>query len=56
MSAEPPAYNPLYIKAWSLLSIVVSVVLLGMFVLGDHLLGAGKITWDLIRWIFSPII
>jgi hypothetical protein len=56
MSAEPPPYNELYIKAWTLLSIIVGVILLGMFVFGDQLLDAGKSAWDLIRYFARPII
>jgi hypothetical protein len=56
MSAEPPSYSALYVRAWTILSIAVSVVLLGMFVLGPHLLHAGQIVWALIRWLASPII
>jgi hypothetical protein len=56
MSAEPPPYNPLYIKAWILLSLVLSVIFFGMFVFGQMLLHAGHAAWDLIRWLASPII
>ena len=56
MSAEERPYSPLYIKAWTLLSVVSGLVLLSMFILGTHFLKAGHIVWDLIRWIFSPII
>jgi hypothetical protein len=56
MSAEQPPYDPLYIKAWTLLSIVVGLILLGMFFLGDTLLSAGHSVWSLLRWLNSPII
>jgi len=56
MSAEPPAYDSVYIKAWSILSMVVAAILFGAFVLGAVLLQAGKPAWDLIRWLASPII
>lgn len=56
MSAEHPPYNSCYIKAWTLLSIVLTVIVFGMLVLGDHFLLAGKSAWDLIRWLASPII
>jgi hypothetical protein len=56
MSDEQPPYNQLYITAWTLLSVVAAVVLLGMFVFGPHLLHAGHWIWDLIRYLFSPII
>jgi hypothetical protein len=56
MSAEPPPYNELYIKAWTILSIVLGLVLFATFVFGTHLLQAGHIAWDLLRWLASPII
>jgi len=56
MSDEQLPYCPLYIKAWTILSVVVGCVLLGMFLLCNHLLYAGDVVWSLIRWIFSPII
>ncbi len=56
MSAEHPPYNPLVIKAWALLSLMVSIIFLGMFFLGDHLLNAGHIVWALLRWLASPLI
>ncbi len=56
MSAEHPPYSQCYINTWTILSIVVALVLFSMFVFGQHFLAAGHIVWDLIRWIFSPII
>ena len=56
MSDEPLPYNQLYIQAWTLLSILVTVVLFGMFIIGSHLLHAGHWIWDLIRYLASPII
>jgi hypothetical protein len=56
MSAEPKPYNQLYIKAWTLLSLVVSAIFFGMFLFGSTLLHAGHWIWDLIRWLASPII
>jgi hypothetical protein len=56
MSAEPKPYNQLYIQAWTLLSLVVSVILFGAFVFGRPLLHAGHWIWDLIRYLASPII
>ena len=56
MSAEVPAYNPCYIKAWTLLSIVLAVILFTMFANCDRLLRFFQPLWDLIRWIFSPVI
>jgi hypothetical protein len=56
MSAEPKPYNKLYIEAWTLLSLVVSAIFLGMFVFGQHLLNAGHWIWDLLRYLASPII
>ena len=58
MSAESHLpYSPLYIKAWTLLSIILGVILFGMFVFGDScLLPAGNVVWSILRWICSPII
>ncbi len=56
MSAESPSYNPLVVKAWSLLAAIVSTLILGMFIFGPHLLRAGRAAWDLIRWLATPII
>jgi hypothetical protein len=56
MSAEPPPYNPLYIQAWTLLALVVSVIFFGIFVFGQTLLHAGHWIWDLLRYLASPII
>jgi hypothetical protein len=54
--ADAPAYNPIAIKAWGILSCVVGVILFGMFVFGNEILAAGKPVWDLIRWLASPFI
>ena len=56
MSEEHPPYNQLYITAWTLLSIVVSVIILGMLIFGAPLLETGRWIWDLIRYLASPII
>jgi hypothetical protein len=56
MSDEQLPYSPLYIKAWSILSLVVAAMLFFMFCLCNHLLDAGGVVWAIIRWIFSPII
>jgi len=56
MSDEQISYSPCYIKAWSILSIVVASCLLVGFFLCNHLLNAGGLVWGVIRWIFSPII
>ena len=56
MSDEKPPYSQIYIQAWTLISIVAAVILFGMFLIGDTLLGAGHVVWDLIRWLASPII
>lgn len=56
MSATVPAYNPLAIKLWATLSIVLGLALFAMFVFGDSFLHAGKVVWDLLRWLFRPII
>jgi hypothetical protein len=56
MSAESKPYSQLYINAWTILSVVVSAIIFGMFLFGATLLHAGHWVWDLIRWICSPII
>ena len=56
MSDENPPYSQVYIIAWTILSIVLGVVFLGMFFLCNHLLAAGHIVWDLLRYLASPII
>ena len=58
MSAEAHErpYSQLVINAWTALCAVVATVIFLMFVFGPHLLKAGHWVWDLIRYIFSPII
>jgi hypothetical protein len=56
MHEEPLPYNPLYIRAWTLLSAVVSLVLLAMYAFGTHLLHVGHWIWDLLRYLATPII
>lgn len=56
MSDEPLPYSPRYIQAWTVLSIVVGLILLGMFLFGDHLLHAGHSAWSLLRWLCRGII
>ncbi len=56
MSAEPKPYNQLYINAWTILSILVTVVLASMYALGTHLLNTAHWIWDLLRYLASPII
>lgn len=56
MSAEAKPYNELIIKAWTLVSVVVTVLLTAMYVFGTQFLHAGHWIWDLLRWIASPII
>lgn len=56
MSTEQPPYSRLYIQAWTLLSIILGLVLLGMFLFGNTLLNAGHVVWSLIRWLARPII
>jgi hypothetical protein len=56
MSDEPLPYNPRYIQFWTGLSILLGLVLFGMFAFGDSLLHAGHIVWALLRWIASPLI
>ena len=57
MTNDPaPKFAPLFGQAWVILSIVLGLVLLGMFVFGPALTHAGYVIWSLIRWLFSPII
>jgi hypothetical protein len=56
MSDEPRPYSRLYIQAWTVLSILLGLFLLGMFVLGDSLLHLGHIIWALLRWLCRGII
>ena len=51
---EQLPYSPCYIKAWSILSIVVALTLFLGFSLCIHLLHAGDIVWSAIRWFFGP--
>jgi hypothetical protein len=51
-----PVFAAFFGKAWTLLSIVIGLILLGMFFFGPVLMNAGGIVWALLRWIFSPII
>ncbi|MCE0484374.1 MAG: hypothetical protein LV479_09075 [Methylacidiphilales bacterium] len=53
--SQPP-YDQRYIVAWTALSIIAGLVLLGMFFVGTDLLHGGKIVWSLIRWLASPLI
>jgi hypothetical protein len=56
MSAESKPYNQLAINAWTIICVIVTVLLTGMYALGTHLLTAGHWIWDLIRYLASPII
>jgi hypothetical protein len=56
MSAEPRPYNPLAIKAWALLSVIFSVAMFGLFIFNGPLTYAGRVVWELLRWIARPII
>jgi hypothetical protein len=56
MSDESLPYSQTYIAAWTILSLVLGVVFLGMFILGPYFLAAGHIVWDLIRYLASPLI
>jgi hypothetical protein len=56
MNAETPAYSPLYVRAWTALSIILGLALLAMFIFGNTFLGAGQVVWSLLRWLCSPII
>ena len=56
MSAETPAYSETYIQAWTLISLLVSVIIFIAFCFGQTFLHTGHWIWDLIRYICSPII
>ena len=56
MSAEAKPYNQLYIQAWTILSVIVSLLLFAMYTFGTHLMNAGHWIWDLIRYLASPLI
>ena len=56
MSHETPDFNPLTVKAWTALSIVLSLFFFSLFLFGDHLLHAGNVAWDLLRYLARPII
>jgi hypothetical protein len=56
MSDPAPTFAPFFGKAWTVASIVGSLLLLGLFVFGPELMQAGATVWALLRWIFSPII
>jgi hypothetical protein len=51
-----PKFASFFGDAWIVLSLVVGLVLLGMFYFGPWLMHIGGVIWALIRWIFSPII
>ena len=54
--AEAKPYNELAIKAWTVLSVVGTVLLAAMYAFGTQLLHAGHWIWDLLRYLASPII
>ena len=58
MSADhsAPVYNPLVIKAWTILCALVALLIFGMLSFGPQLLSAGRSAWDLLRWLATPII
>ena len=56
MSAEKRPYSQVYINSWTILSIVLGLGFLSAFLLCNHLLDAGKVVWDLLRYLASPII
>jgi hypothetical protein len=56
MSDEPLPYSPRFIQLWSALSILIGLILFGMFIFGPVLMHAGASVWHLLRWLASPII
>jgi hypothetical protein len=55
-SEEPLPYSPVYIVAWTTLSVVVTVFIFFAYAFGTHLLNAGHWIWDLVRYFAKPII
>ncbi len=53
--AELP-YSQTYIVAWTVLSIIISLLVFTCFIFGDSFLAAGHWIWDLIRYFAKPII
>jgi hypothetical protein len=56
MSDESNPYNQLFINAWTILSVLVAAAVFVCFVFGGSFLHTGHWIWDLIRYLFSPII
>ena len=56
MSNETADFNPLTVKAWTALSVVLAIFFLVLFFFGDPLLHAGHAVWDLLRYLARPII
>jgi hypothetical protein len=56
MSDEELSYSPRYVQVWTILSVLLGLLLLGMFVFGNHLMHAGHSVWSLLRWLCRGII
>ena len=56
MSTPAPAYSPSYVKAWTILAILLGLFFFALFVFGDDLMHAGGVTWNFLRWLARPII
>jgi len=56
MSAKSKPYNQLYINAWTILTVVFSLILFLTYTFGTPILKNCHWLWDLIRYLASPII
>jgi hypothetical protein len=56
MSEPALSYSPFYVKAWTILSILLGFFFLALFVFGDDFLHVGAITWNLLRYLARPLI
>ena len=53
---ESKPYSQLYINAWTILCVIVTVGLFFMYVFGTHIMHQAGWLWDLIRYLARPII
>ena len=56
MSEQPRSYSLFYIRAWTGASIVFGLVMLILFLGGNHFLYAGQVVWSFLRWLARPLI
>ena len=55
-AAPATSYDPVALKAWSALSIVLALAFLGAFTFWHPLLHTGRVVWDLLRELSRPIL